>query len=1318
MVKRLIICLLACISLCMVFSSQVTHPASAQTPPEDPGLPGNYDTDSQIYGTDTYDYWTVPATHKPVEIKGHVTWPKDLSSGPFPLVIILHGMHIACYQTSSQQAAMQWPCPQGFTPVWSYDGYRYFEQALASHGYIVASISADGINVADALSKLPDPIHMLARAQLIQHHLGLWYKWSHYGGFPDLYQSNLFIGSIDWSRIGLMGHSRGGEGVVRDFNYNNEPGQFEIGSPYSIKAVFPLAPTDKYHWTTNNVPVGVLLPYCDGDVYDLQGAEYFDKSRYASPDEGPDLGPRHSFLVMGADHNYFNTVWSGETFDNHPYSGDDWGGIGFLQFYPNGANDGYCGLTVPGNSRLSPSQQRNDLIAYGGAFFRSYLGGEYTFQSILTGDYRQPPSTTGDIHVSFHPAGTAGSRLVVNSLTDSTKFTTNDLGGAVTSSGLSVYQGCGTPPIGSPTSCLQSPLNAYGPPNEPHVFSLYQLFSAWNTTASWQNSFPEKDVSTFGTFQFRTAVNFADGRNQPGANQDFTVQLSDGAGASSNQVAVSSQSSALYYPPGERRLQEHPVPHLDLNTVRIPIARFTGVGRTRITAVKFNYNQRASGGLVFSDLMFANGLSFPSLNVTWSNTVNCTANGNNLTKTIGNGGIYDTGGSSRQEITTGPGYVQITANATNTRYAFGLGNTDTNVSTADIDFAMELYLGGLHALVHGVDQGIIGTYQANDVLKVAVLFDDTLGQYVVRWYENNLALYTVHSSDTPIVWPLQLDSSIMSYQETISNAVIAAQVLYNPRPDTLPYLPVNWSNTFNVSVTGTTIEKIVGNSGWWDAGAVSLQEIRSGATGYVQVVADVTNTRRAFGLGNTDSSTDISDIDFALEMEETGHLHVYVRGVYKGDFGNYSAGDTLRVAIENDPHANPPRNVVRWYRNDIPLYSDSTSTIPYPLQLDASIMSVTLPYTSITSAGIYSTNVSNPQPTNEPCTNVTWSNTINSTANGNSITKNYGNGGIFDAGGVSRQEISSSPGTGYVQITVDAANTRRAFGLGNTDSNTNISDIDFALDMDWDGGLTVYVRGQPIGFVGHYAVGDNLRIAVEYDAIRAHNVVRWYRNSTVLYTDDISTITYPLQLDSALMATYPVAARLTNAVICSTNLYNPQPPTEPCTNVVWTNPSWNVQVNGNSITKNTGNGGIYDAGAVSTRSLAQGSSGYAQVTVDAINKTRAFGLGNNDSGWGLNDIDYALEMVDREMVDGGALNVWIRGASVNNFGTYSVNDILKVAVEHDARLGDVVRFYRNDTLLYTYIDAAIPYPLQLDTSLRSLNSTIFNAMICGANLIE
>jgi hypothetical protein len=142
---------------------------------------------------------------------------------------------------------LQWPCTQkGSQSIPSYQGYDYFSNVLASHGYVVVSISANGVNAVD--NSVLD-LGALARAELVQRHLEILNAFNTTGGAPF---GNKFVGKFDMSRIGTMGHSRGGEGVVRHYVLNDS-----LGAPYGIKAVFPLAPVDFNRFTVNNAALSI-----------------------------------------------------------------------------------------------------------------------------------------------------------------------------------------------------------------------------------------------------------------------------------------------------------------------------------------------------------------------------------------------------------------------------------------------------------------------------------------------------------------------------------------------------------------------------------------------------------------------------------------------------------------------------------------------------------------------------------------------------------------------------------------------------------------------------------------------------------------------------------------------------------------------------------------------------------------------------------------------------------------------------------------------------------------------------------------------------
>jgi len=564
----------------------------AQAP--DPGTPGPLAVTREEYdfGDTAFQPTNFPG---PVELRASIHSPTNLAGGPFPVIVFLHGRHVTCFVGAGADF-LEWPCKAPRQPIPSYKGYDYVSEVLASHGYVVVSISANGVSAADNGTT---DFGTLARAELIQKHLDILNTFNTTGGAPF---GTKFVGKLDLSRVGTMGHSRGGEGVVRHYILNNS-----LGAPYGIKAVFPLAPGDFNRFVANNVALNVLLPYCDGDVVDLQGVHYYDDARYNVPG---DQAPKHYVLVMGANHDFYNTIWSVSS----PFPGgdDDW-----FTHVPAGISDSHCG-NVRGNQRLTEAQQRGRGLAYTRAFFRAYVGGESQFIPILTGDAPPPPSAqTTNLFVSYHAPDNPQLRLDVNRLLNNTNLTVNTLGAAATQTALSPYELCGGE-APQPPRCLEQ-TRLRQPHTAPSLRSpkrgLSQLKTGWNDlTGNYKNELPPAlgDVSGFQAVQFRVSVNYDDVRNPAGVPQNFRVVLTDASGSSAS-VRVSDVSSALFYPPGSVRSIRDlssgaalgPVPRLVLNTVRIPLSAFGGVDLKTIRSVQFTFNEQAQGGIVITDVAFA-----------------------------------------------------------------------------------------------------------------------------------------------------------------------------------------------------------------------------------------------------------------------------------------------------------------------------------------------------------------------------------------------------------------------------------------------------------------------------------------------------------------------------------------------------------------------------------------------------------------------------------------------------------------------------------------------------------------------------------------
>ncbi|GAA3108786.1 hypothetical protein JOF29_001539 [Kribbella aluminosa] len=551
--------------------------------PADPGALGKYKVDTAEYNLGDEAVYLPGLGHRS-ELLGKVYTPHG-AIGPRPLVVFLHGRHENCYgePTDPNSLDKPWPCPKGMKPVPSYRGYDGPATALASNGYQVVSISANAINGWDGDAY---DAGAQARAELILDHLALWRKWSTIGGGPF---GTRFVGKVDLQNVGLMGHSRGGEGVARAAVLNADR-----GGQYGIRAVLPLAPTDFARATVPGVAMSVVLPYCDGDVSDLEGQQFYDDTRYSV---SGDTAPRSTVTVLGADHNFFNTEWTpGQSVAP---SIDDWAGD---------EKESPCGAKTPG--RLTAKQQQAVGTAYVAGFFRLQLGHERQFLPQFDGSDSRAAS-----------AGKAVIRVVsqapLASREDLNHFDTALPAGAV--SGKATATVCAGVTSTAVRAALPTCMSTDDWANAPHWTTAW-FASKTPTTAvtklKWSGAngvvriaVPawQRDVRRFAALTFRAAP---DPAGKP--TTDLTVRVVDGHGRAA-AVPVSTVSDALVRMPGANG---NGLPKNLLRTVRVPLTSLVGVDLSDVRSVELRTDRVATGSAYVSDLSFSSpglGLSAPAV---------------------------------------------------------------------------------------------------------------------------------------------------------------------------------------------------------------------------------------------------------------------------------------------------------------------------------------------------------------------------------------------------------------------------------------------------------------------------------------------------------------------------------------------------------------------------------------------------------------------------------------------------------------------------------------------------------------------------------
>ncbi|MFI6095454.1 alpha/beta hydrolase family protein [Lentzea sp. NPDC051213] len=358
----------------------------------DPGTPGPFATGTGEY---TLDSIRLPGYVTPIEMQAVVVAPKG-APGKRPLVLFLHGRHLTCYSKSDPaNTTAHWPCPAGLTPAPSYRGYLKTQQLLASQGYVTVSISANGINAQDALQS---DSGAQARSSLVRTHLAKWADWAGAGrgSAPGIVKD---APAADMSKVMLAGHSRGGEGVNRAAtdSLTPPPGDTGFGGPvrWMIKGTVLIGPTIFGHNPAPDVPSVTFLPGCDGDVADLSGQMYVDKTRGVG--QGTAL---HSALyIVGANHNYFNSEWTPG--QSEAPSTDD---------FRDADSDAVCSPQAP--TRLTANQQQAVGATYTAAAARLFLARDAKVLPLLDGTGVRAPSA-GPARVLSHAVGADRKALVV-----------------------------------------------------------------------------------------------------------------------------------------------------------------------------------------------------------------------------------------------------------------------------------------------------------------------------------------------------------------------------------------------------------------------------------------------------------------------------------------------------------------------------------------------------------------------------------------------------------------------------------------------------------------------------------------------------------------------------------------------------------------------------------------------------------------------------------------------------------------------------------------------------------------------------------------
>ncbi|PJF48233.1 MAG: hypothetical protein D6709_04035 [Chloroflexi bacterium] len=508
------------------------------------------------------------ARSMPYRVEGIIAIPEG--DGPFPLILIFHSAHGGCPPDApiTELELERWPCKPSEERR-NDAGFAYLARALAARGYVAVAPNLNAVyaaaygSVGPELRRYPPVLeahlsHLVAANRRRTEPFGV-----------------SLVGKLDLSRIGILAHGHGALLAMQSARARQgrpRAGSADANGP--LAAVLLVAPLYSSEGDAD-VPLGVILPACDGMAPDLHGQGYYEDARLAR-------NRKHfaaSVYLLGATHNAFNEVAP----QNEPLTPSPVAGC------------------PAGNARLSPQRQRDFLARYAPDFFdasmqapRSASNGAPASRAGLN-PLDPAPISLYDLPVRTALALGAVQRAIVVQPRTRDDLGFNDFGGYALRGNASHLDFC---EYRQP--CMRWAIQ----PGNPS-----QVRFSWTNPAGAKWILPlgeaPANLSAFSTLHLRVALDPTDYLNAHREPVTLTLTLTDAAGRSASTQLDGATPSALAHSAGE--VNRHAwgwIGHAYLASVRVRLTQFTGVDLTRVQTLEISVAGERSGSVLLADIEF------------------------------------------------------------------------------------------------------------------------------------------------------------------------------------------------------------------------------------------------------------------------------------------------------------------------------------------------------------------------------------------------------------------------------------------------------------------------------------------------------------------------------------------------------------------------------------------------------------------------------------------------------------------------------------------------------------------------------------------
>ncbi|NTS31051.1 hypothetical protein HQ945_07270 [Phyllobacterium sp. BT25] len=574
-------------------------------------------------------------------IRGSIRYPEEVVKGDgakYPLIVFLHGQHNGDV---------------------SHLGYDYLGKDLVTQGYVVVSIDADTINM--SMQTGMDGANR-GRAQLMLATLDKLRQVNETGqvdGYGNPGILNVLKGKLDFDRLGIMGHSRGGMAIGTTLlqNVARKGTTFTDLKNYVAEArasLINFSYTGYFHEMVNYPDIfaaTTTTTNADGkatatvDEAKLQAAAKKYGIGFVAGDAPPYkfkgaflLAPTQTLPLMGISDVPFATLvgsCDGDVqslsglafFDRNRYSVDK-DPSSHYQLWMRGANHNFFSTEwrerdtlrsgcAENHILLNEKEQRRAAHFIINSYMRYHVGGEQKFANYWNGLARFPSANcpagqgTCDESIVLSIQKSAKDRVVIQRFDQKTpeEAKTNRVGGAFVMTGFDKTALC---PLSMEQwyyrkgGCLPKALT-----NFEYIGSATELLQvSWNAPGAKLTT-DLKNLSTAGMdyLTFRVAVTETVG-------QEILVSLTDSNGKTAT-VTASDYTDALYDIPrpkaGMIPMVDNPadlMPEMSsiyraMNMVAIPLSAFKDIDTTKLSALQLEM-PREKGGLAINDIELQN----------------------------------------------------------------------------------------------------------------------------------------------------------------------------------------------------------------------------------------------------------------------------------------------------------------------------------------------------------------------------------------------------------------------------------------------------------------------------------------------------------------------------------------------------------------------------------------------------------------------------------------------------------------------------------------------------------------------------------------